>query len=67
MTIDERLEKLTERHEAFIQSMELASHEWSARSSMLLGLVETDAANIRSLARVAEAHEHRLDNPEDRR
>jgi hypothetical protein len=67
MTIDERLEKLTERHEAFVQSMELANHEWNARFSRLLSLVETDAANIRSLARVAEAHEHRLDNLEDRR
>jgi hypothetical protein len=65
MTIDERLEKLTERHEVLAQSMELANHEWNARFSKLLGLVEIDAENIRSLARAAEAREHRLDNLED--
>ena len=47
--------------------MELANHDFNARFSRLLGLVEIDADNIRSLARVAEAREHRLDNLKDRR
>jgi hypothetical protein len=61
MTIDERLEALARRHEALAESMELATHDWNSRFDRLLELVETDAANIRSLARVAEAHERRLD------
>ena len=64
MTIDERIERLTERHEVLAQSMELAAHEWNARFNKLLSLVEIDAENIRSLARTAEAHEQRLDDLE---
>lgn len=53
MTIDERLERLTERHEALSQSVE-----------MLLVAVREDSENIRALARIAEIHEHRLTDPE---
>ena len=49
MTIDERLEKLTERHEALTQTVEL----------MAL-LQKQDSENIRALARIAEIHERRL-------
>ena len=49
MTIDERLEKLTERHEALTQTVEL----------MAL-LQKQDGENIRALARIAEIHEKRL-------
>jgi hypothetical protein len=49
MTIDERLEALTERHEALTQSAELLLRETRA-----------DAENIRALARIAEIHERRL-------
>jgi len=49
MTVDERLEKLTERHEALAQSVEI-----------LLSAVREDSENIRALARIAEIHEHRL-------
>ena len=45
MTIDERLEKLAERHEALAQSVEL-----------LLKNSEHDGENIRVLARIAEIH-----------
>jgi hypothetical protein len=45
MTIDERLEKLTERHEALTQTVEL----------MAL-MQKQDAENIRALARIAEIH-----------
>jgi len=98
MTIDERLERMAERHEALSQSVELLvsatrentafanryadRHEALAQSvEMLLvstrentaairengenirKLVEVtnvDAENIRTLARVAEAHERRI-------
>jgi hypothetical protein len=46
MTIDERLEKLRERHEALTQTVEL----------MAL-MQKQDGENIRALARIAEIHE----------
>jgi hypothetical protein len=49
MTIDERLERLTDRHEALAQSVEL-----------LLKASQQDGENIRALARIAEIHERRL-------
>jgi prefoldin subunit 5 len=56
MTIDERLERLTERHEALTQSIEILTHDVRE----LHATVEVDAQNIRALARIAEIHEHRL-------
>ena len=56
MTIDERLEKLTERHEALTEHVELLTREVET----LRGVVAQDTENIRSLARIAEIHEHRL-------
>jgi hypothetical protein len=51
-------------------NLELQSHETEALRARtdanttaiarLTGLIELDAENLRSLARVAEAHEHRL-------
>jgi hypothetical protein len=63
MTIDERLEKLTERHEALTQSVELMiaeGRETSSRISGLERLAQQDGENIRALARIAEIHERRL-------
>jgi len=60
MTIDERLEKLTERHEAMAQSMELMQRQWEDRWAKITDALEKDAENIRALARIAEIHEHRL-------
>ena len=57
MNIDERLEKLTERHEALTQYMELMSHEWNDRFSKI-------AERLDQLTRVAEIHERRLDDLE---
>ena len=62
MTIDERLERLTERHEALAQSLELLSHEvreTRANVEALVAAVRIDAENIRALARIAETHERR--------
>ena len=63
MTIDERLEKLTERHEALTQTVELLAREMESLRIASLQLVATareDGQNIRALARIAEIHERRL-------
>ena len=56
MTIDERLERLTERHEALTQSVEMMNHQIAE----LVSAVKQDGENIRTLARIAEIHERRL-------
>jgi hypothetical protein len=58
MTIDERLQALT-------MNLELQAHEGEEQRKRIEALtraVEIDAENIRALARIAEAHQHRLDN-----
>ncbi|MGA2589654.1 MAG: hypothetical protein ABSH32_07045 [Bryobacteraceae bacterium] len=55
--------KLTERHEAQSQSLELLTHDVATLHSSvqaLAGALQTDAENIRALARIAEIHERRL-------
>ena len=79
-TIDERLDRLTERHEALSQSVELfilESREQNANLSRTIAklaeaqiktetiLAET-LGSINSLARIAHAHENRITNLEDR-
>ena len=61
MTIDERLERLTERHEALTQTVELMAAENRAGFARLEKIVGQMARSIDTLARVAELHEHRLD------
>jgi hypothetical protein len=70
MNIDERLDKLTERHEASAQSMELVHHDirdllrtteaLERTTNSLVRTAEIDAENIRALARIAEIHDRRL-------
>ena len=63
MTIDERLDRLTERHEALAQSIELLvaeGREQTERIRALERLAQQDGENIRALARIAEIHERRL-------
>lgn len=70
MTIDERLERLVERHEALAQTVELlaietrelrAAQEKDAEHiRTITAAIQMDAENIRALARVAEIHERRL-------
>jgi hypothetical protein len=62
MTIDERLERLTERHEALTQTVELLVHSQQKNEEMLAHVIES----IDSLARIAHAHEQRLSNLEGR-
>jgi len=56
MTIDERIEKLTERHEALTQTVELLTRDVDA----LRAAAQQDGENIRALARIAEIRERRL-------
>jgi hypothetical protein len=67
MTLDQRVEFLMqsiESHDRQIGELtdKMAENEskFTARFDKLLSLVEIDAENIRSLARVAEAHEQRI-------
>ncbi|MGO4881714.1 MAG: hypothetical protein ACLP59_12935 [Bryobacteraceae bacterium] len=71
MTIDERLERLTERHEALAQSLELMRAEGeqtAARIRTLAIIAEPNEVRagqmmqaIASLARTVEEHQRRLD------
>jgi hypothetical protein len=56
MNIDERLEKLTERHEALTLSLERLTRDVQD----LKTTSQQDGENIRALARIAEIHERRL-------
>jgi hypothetical protein len=61
MTIDERLDRLTERHEALTQSVELLAIE----TRELKTAIAQDAENIRALARIAEIRERRITHLEN--
>jgi prefoldin subunit 5 len=60
MTIDERLDRLTERHEALTQSVELIT----ADIRNLTALMSQTDQFINRLAHIAEAHEQRIDRLE---
>ncbi|MDQ6662936.1 MAG: hypothetical protein M3Z23_00915 [Acidobacteriota bacterium] len=63
MTIDERLEALTTRHEALTESVELLlmqSREHTKQLEIDRENIRADSEHIRALARVAEIHERRL-------
>ena len=62
MTLDERLERLTERHEALTQTAELMAMENSQRDRRLGEIME----GIASLLHIAEKREQRLDRHDDR-
>ena len=55
MTIDERLDRLTERHEALTQSLELLTHDVKALESVTKDIAE---GTVR-LLHVAQIHEQR--------
>ena len=66
-TIDERLDRLTERHEALTQTLELvaAMHiandkEFRERFAEIAKLQQQDGEHIRALVRIAELHHERL-------
>ena len=61
VSIDERLDRLTERHEAIAQSIELMIAEGREQrgASERERLAQQDGENIRALARIAGIHERR--------
>ena len=61
MTIDERLERLTERHEALTQTVELIT----ADIRNLTALMSQTDQFINQLAHIAAAHEQRIENLEE--
>lgn len=60
MTIDERLEKLVERHEALTQTVELIAMENRGSDA----LVREIAGGIRDLVAIVRSHEQRISNLE---
>lgn len=60
MTIDERLERLAERHEALSQTVELLTRG----IDQLRMAIAQDAENIRGFVRIAELHHERLERLE---
>jgi hypothetical protein len=70
MTIDERIERLTERHEALTQTVEIIAgmqrenEVLHQKNEVLLAHV---MESVDSLARIAHAHEHRISDLEDPR
>jgi hypothetical protein len=62
MTIDERLDKLTDRHEAITHSLELLhldTLENTKNIATLSIVVHKMAASIDTLGRIVESHENR--------
>jgi transcription elongation factor len=56
MTIDERLQKLTERHEALTQTVELMAREMQGMQSFVKDIADSTAR----LLHIAQIHEHRI-------
>jgi len=70
MTIDERLEKLTERHEALAQTVELIAAEvrsLARESAGLQSFVREVAEGTARLLHIAQIHEHRITRLEDQK
>jgi archaellum component FlaC len=66
MNIDERLERLTERHEALTQTVELMAARMEDRDKRLDGVLTQMAEGINRLLHVAEIHEQRIEDLEGR-
>ena len=60
MTIEERLDRLTERHEALTQTVELLAQSQQKNEVLMAQVLES----INSLARIAQAHERRISDLE---
>jgi hypothetical protein len=69
MTLDQRLDRLTERHEALTQSVELLvaeNRQMAAESRQRDNRLGEIMEGIARLLHVAEIHEVRLDGHDDR-
>jgi RNAse (barnase) inhibitor barstar len=64
VTIDERLEKLTERHEALAQTMELMAAENRDRDARWDKQMGEVMEGIARLLHIAEIHEQRIERLE---
>lgn len=71
MTFEEKIDRLTERHEALAQTVELMGHrindlanELRTNINGLITAINKDAENIRMLANIATSHEHRIERLE---
>ena len=63
MTIDERLEKLAQRHEALTQTVELMAREMQDMKSSIEGMkgyISDIAEGTARLLHIAQIHEHRI-------
>lgn len=62
LTIDERLERLTERHEALTTNVELLARE----NHTLKSIAESALESIKRLERIALAHQVHIDDVDER-
>jgi hypothetical protein len=63
MTFEERIERLTKRHEALGHYVELLAHESDKRDkhiARLATVAEQALDSINALARIVESHERRI-------
>ena len=65
MTIEERLEKLAERHEAMALNLELMQRHFEDRFSKVTQTFEIALDAIKRLEVIAAAHEQRPDDLEE--
>jgi len=61
MTIDERIEKLTERHEALAQSVEILTMDLRTQQTIVTQLV----GGIQDLVTIVRSHETRISRMEE--
>ena len=61
MTIDERIEKLTERHEALAQSVEILTMDLRTQQTIVAQLV----GGIQDLVTIVRSHETRISRMEE--
>ncbi len=61
MSFEERMDALVARHEPLAQTVERNGHQIAD----LIIAISKDTENIRSLARIAEAHERRIEHLEE--
>jgi hypothetical protein len=67
MTIDERLDRLTERHEALAQSLELLTadvRDLAVNVNRMSGMMENLMTGFGAMAELVRRHETRLDGLE---
>jgi hypothetical protein len=72
MNIDERLDRLTERHEALTQTVEIMAHMQreneqrnQAAHEKIQALLTSVVESIANLARIVEGHERRISRLEE--